>query len=90
MNEFEQFVERVRALVHCLDNILTPDQCARIEHLISHDEHGEALRALAWIIVEERKFVPPQVVADIRSLSDGLVDDADMPPNLDEHIIRSK
>lgn len=87
MNPFELYVSRVRALVSSLRDNLSPDECSRVEHLINHDECGEALTSLAWIIVNENKRVPAEAIAAIRELSEGLVADEDMPPNLDQHAI---
>jgi hypothetical protein len=87
MNEFDDFVGLVRGLVISLAAILTPEECAEVEHYIDHDEHGEALRSLAWIIVESNLRVPAEAVRAIRELSDGLVLPEHMPPTLDAHII---
>lgn len=85
MSELEAFLNRVRSLLTSLEGTLNPSEISEVEHLMDHDEIGEALRTLAWIIVEEDKRVPFETIASIRELSRGLVDEADMPPGLDEH-----
>jgi hypothetical protein len=89
LSEQDDFVGRVRGLVIGLWGYLSADECAEVEHLIDHDEIGEALRALAWIIVEEDKRVPASSIATIRELVDGLVEPEHMPDNLDDHAVRS-
>jgi len=86
VTEQEQFVGRARDLVVSLRGILASEECAEVEHLIDRDEVGEALRALAWIIVEEDKRVPAEVVTAINELSRGLVAEEHMPPNLKDHV----
>lgn len=87
MTEHEDFIGRVRGLVVSLWGILSSEECAEVEHLIEHDELGEALRALAWIIVEEDKRVPPDAITAIEEMSEGLVDEEHMPPTLRQHVL---
>jgi hypothetical protein len=56
-----------------------------VMHLVDHDEGGEAMLTLAWIIVEEDLKIPANAIAEIRYLSDEVVDPADLPPSLDDH-----
>ena len=88
MSEHEDFVGRVRGLVVSLWGIVSSDECSEVEHLIEHDELGEARRALAWIIVEENKLVPAEALSAIEELSAGLVEKEHMPPTLHEHVRR--
>jgi hypothetical protein len=88
MTEREMFLSRVHALVSSLDGVLDGLQIREVEHLIDHNEIGEALRTLAWIIVEENKRIPPDALASLRELSEGLVEAQHMPPGLDSHVER--
>jgi hypothetical protein len=40
---------------------------------------------LAWIIVNEQRMVPVNLIQDIRSHAAGLVDEELMPENLDDY-----
>jgi hypothetical protein len=51
--DFDDLSGRLRGLLIGLDDVLTKDEAAEVEELLDHAEFGEALRALAWIIVEE-------------------------------------
>lgn len=86
MNNLNDYLCRVHAVVKSSQHVLSEAELAEVEHLIEHDEPAEALRTLAWIIVEGNKKVPRDVVAGIRALSEGLVDPAHMPLNLDSHV----
>lgn len=88
MSEQDDFVGRVRGLVIGLSGHLSAAECAEVEHLIDHGEIGEALRAIAWIIVEEDKRVPASCITTLRELGDGLVAPEHMPNELDEHAHR--
>ncbi|NLS95807.1 MAG: hypothetical protein GXX96_27040 [Planctomycetaceae bacterium] len=68
-------------------SILSNQESAEVEHLIAHDECPEALRTLAWIIVEEGKRVPRETIEAIRQLSEGLIDEKHMPDDLDSHVL---
>ena len=86
MSAYDEFAGRVRGLVISLSGIFTPDECREVEHFIDHDEAGEALITLAWIIVEEDKRIPSETLAAIRDLSRGLMSEKDMPLGLDDHV----
>ena len=75
----------IRALLKSLSSRLSQTERQEVEHLITHDECGEALRTLAWIIVEEKKKVPSEAIRRIKELSAGLVATEDMPPDLDAY-----
>lgn len=85
MTTLEDYVNQVRQLLASVSPILTDTEQAEVSHLIDHDECGEALRALAWIVVEENKRIPASSIAAIRELSEGLIDETDLPPNLDSY-----
>lgn len=87
MSIFEDYVKRVRDLLASVNAILTDEEIARVEHLIDHGECPEALRALAWIIVEGGKKVRRETVDAIRILCGGLIADEHMPDDIESHII---
>lgn len=86
MTALGDYLGRAQALVLSLADDLTDAEQHEVRHLIDHDEVGEALRTLAWIIVEEDKRVPATAISAIRELSTGLVDADDLPPNLERHV----
>lgn len=86
MSDRELFVGRVRGLLISMWGTLSPDESAEVQHLIDHDEVGEALRTLAWIIVEADKRISRDAYNAIRELSAGLVDDKHMPADLAAHV----
>lgn len=88
MTEQEDFVGRVRGLVISLLGILSHDESDEVERLIDHGELGEALRSLAWIIVEEGKRVPSEAIDAIEELSEGLVVKEHMPSTLRECVLK--
>jgi hypothetical protein len=87
MRDRDDFVGRLRGVVVSLWGTLSSEECAEVEHLIEHDELGEALRTLAWIIVEEDKRVPAEVVTRIEELAFGLVEPRHMPTALQDHML---
>jgi hypothetical protein len=76
----------VREVLKSAKRVLTTAEIHEVEHLIRHGEPPEALRSLAWIIVEENKLVSARTVEGIRKLTSGLLDPDHLPPNLDSHI----
>jgi hypothetical protein len=90
MSALEDFAGRLRGLVISLADFLDPADIELVHHLIDHDEGGEALLTLSWIIVEKNKHVPSDALVAIRELSEGLVDPVDMPPGLDKHAIKDE
>jgi hypothetical protein len=85
MTSLENYLLRVRNLLTSVSGVLTDAEQAEVSHLIDHDECGEALRTLAWIVVEENKRIPASAIAAIRELSQGLVAEGDLPETLDFH-----
>jgi hypothetical protein len=79
-----KYMRRLHALVARLDHVLTPQQREDVERLIDHSEGPEAMLTLAWILVEGDKRVPASAIDEIRDLADGLIDEKDFPPNLDQ------
>jgi hypothetical protein len=84
----EHYLRRVRDLLSSVAAILTHDEQAEVSYLVDHGEPAEALRTLAWIIVEEDKRVPAAALAAIKDLTAGLVDEKDLPDRLDDFAAR--
>lgn len=88
MTARDDYIGAIRGLVISLVDVLSAEECAEVEHLVDHGEPAEAVRSLAWIIVEEGKFVSADVVSSIEELVRGFIDPADMPANLREHTLQ--
>ena len=84
VGDMEHYLGRVRGVLISLADRLTPQEAAEVEDFISHGEPAEGLRTLAWILVEEHKTAPARTIADLRSLTAGLILDEDMPQHLDD------
>jgi hypothetical protein len=87
MTSPEQYLTRMKGLLDAVSVVLSPEERDEIQHLIDHGEPAEGVRALAWIIVDGDKYVSPHVIAEIRTLSEGLVPEQYLPPHLDEHVL---
>jgi hypothetical protein len=81
-----EYVAKVEALVAGVSPVLTSDEEGEVRHLIDHNECGEALVSLAWIISDGNKLITPAQYRSILALSLGLVDPQDLPPDLEEHV----
>lgn len=84
MTMLDDYLHRVRSLLSSVATVLTAEQQEEVSHLIDHGEPAEALRALAWIVVEENKRIPVRAIGAIRELTAGLVDEQDLPENLND------
>jgi hypothetical protein len=80
------FVRQVRDLVTVVSARLSATAGAEAMHLVEHNEHGEALRTLAWCVVNENTYISQQAYDELRNLSQGLVAASDMPESLAQHI----
>lgn len=83
MSDLDAYLGRTRGLLISIADQLTPDECREVEHLIEHGEPAEGMRALAWIIVEERKKIPAEAIATLRELTASLIEEEHMPSDLD-------
>ena len=84
MTKLDDYLHRVRGLLSSVASVLTVEEQDELSHLIDHGEPAEALRALAWIVVEENKRIPASAIAAIRELTSGLVDENDLPNKLSD------
>jgi hypothetical protein len=83
----EDYLGRVNGLVISLMGILDAEELDRAQHLIDHGEPAEGVARLAWIIVQNDRYVSASVVASIRELSEGLVAEEDLPADLSSHVL---
>lgn len=79
----EQYLQEVCDLIDSLRSILTEAEVAEVEYLVDHDEPVEGLRALAWIIHDEKKNVTANSVASILKLIGDAVPKTDLPPGFE-------
>jgi hypothetical protein len=82
MSTPHDYLKRLRSLVARVDAALTTDERADVERLINHDEGGEAMLTLAWVLVEGNRRVSVGTIREIRELADGLIDPAEFPSSL--------
>lgn len=85
MNDPEDYLGRVQAIVWDVSKYVSEAGIRRVQHLVDHGEPAEGMCALAWIIVNEQRRVPANLIRDIRSHAAGLVDEEFMPENLDDY-----
>lgn len=83
-SEMDEFRGRVQATIWDAAGWISDERRSRAQHYLEHSEAGEAMYSLAWAIAEERTLVPRALIVAIRDLSEGLVDEEDMPTNLDD------
>jgi hypothetical protein len=84
MSAMDDYLGRVQAALWDAAGWVSAERRAWAQHLVDHGEPAEGMRALAFAIVDEGTLVPRSLIAAIRELSAGLVDDEDMPGNLDD------
>ena len=83
--DFDELIGRMRGLLIALGPALSPEESAEVEELLDHAELGEALRTLAWLIVEEDKRIPAADVLGIESLAARLEIIEELPATLRDH-----
>lgn len=85
MTPVEIYIFKVQRLLADLSSVLTLEEQREVSHLIDHGEPAEALRTLAWLVVDGDKRIPAQAIVAIRELTSGLIDAGDLPNNLNAH-----
>ena len=83
MSAQEDYLQRLRHVLTQVEPALSAEEHADIRRLVDHDEGGEAMLTLAWILVDGGRRVPATTIRDIRELAEGLIEPSDFPPNLD-------
>lgn len=84
MSEIDELDARIRALLVSLHLKLAPEERAEVEELLDHAELGEALRTLAWVIVEEDAQVARATLLEIEALASRMAISNELPPALRE------
>jgi hypothetical protein len=89
-SEFLNYQHQVRAAVRdCYPKLERPE-VLEIEHLIDHNENGEALLTLARIIVEKKATVSCGTITTLKKLIDGFAEASLLPENLHQCAAKSE
>jgi hypothetical protein len=72
--------------VDSLADTLSGEDRVFLHRLIDHNEAGEALTSLAWMVVDGNKTISASAMNEFHRLADGLVSAEFMPPNFDSHV----
>jgi hypothetical protein len=86
--EIDDLSGRLRGLVIALGDVLAKDEAREVDHLLEHAEFGEALRTLAWIIVEEDKRIARSHFDEIQTLADRMDMAHELPQQLARHVLK--
>jgi hypothetical protein len=73
-----------------LSSVLSSSEVAEVEEFLEHAELGEALRTLAWIIVEENRQVSAVDLEEIQSLAQRMEMSDELPDDLADHAAGSR
>lgn len=87
MSTPQDFARRLDDLVASVAGVLSNQHLPLVKELIDHGEGGEAIILLASLIAQGDERVPAAVIAEIRDLAEDYVDEDDLPPDLDSHIL---
>jgi hypothetical protein len=74
----------LRGLVISIANTLSSDEVGLLMHLIDHDEGGEAMLSLAWIVVESGRSLPAAAAREIVRFASDLGVATDLPASFGE------
>lgn len=80
--KYKQLSNDIRGILRALNPYLEGAQIDEVMRFVNHDEYGEALRTLGWILVEEDKSVPVEVLNEIKRLADEMGVRGELPPSL--------
>ncbi|MGL5829079.1 MAG: hypothetical protein ACRC0L_05860 [Angustibacter sp.] len=83
--DFDELLGRIRGLLISLGATLSSEESSEVDELLDHAELGEALRSLAWLIVEEGKRVARSDVREIESLASRMDISGELPEALSQH-----
>lgn len=79
---FDVMSGRIRGLLISTGSVLSPREAAEIEEFLDHGEFGEALRTLAWLIVEEGKEIAVADIHEIEALADRMAISDELPGSI--------
>jgi|GEM_PF-2662144 len=79
---YEKVDERLQAIMVGVRVALEPEKLRVAERLAHHGEYGEALYAIAWLVVEEDARVSAPVLTEIVALSREMGTEKDLPLDL--------
>lgn len=82
---FNELSGRIRGLLISIWSALSSRESAEIEEFLDHAELGEALRALAWLIVEEGKEIAVVDIHEIQALAARMAISDELPGSLIQH-----
>lgn len=85
MNNPDDYLGRVQAIVWEASKYISTAGTQRVQYLVDHGEPAEGTCALAWIIVNEQRKVPANLIREIRSHAQDLVEGQFMPEDLDDY-----
>ncbi len=83
--DFDELAGRIRGLLISLGGTVAFEDSAEVDELLDHAELGEALRALAWLIVEDGKRVAMADVLEIEALAARMDMSQELPQTLRRH-----
>ncbi|HET7475118.1 MAG TPA: hypothetical protein VFJ97_03735 [Dermatophilaceae bacterium] len=88
--DFDEVNGRIRGLVIALSGVLSANEAGEVEEFLEHAELGEALRTLAWIVVEEKKLIALADLMEMQLLADRLGITGELPEGLSDHVVDAK
>ena len=83
--DFGELVGRIRGPLTSLGSTLPREEASEVDELLAHAELGEALRSLAWLIVEEDKPVVMADLYDLESLATQMGMTDELPVTFSRH-----
>ena len=86
MTEHADFIDDLNSFASSLADRISSQELADVRHLIDHNEAGEAILALAWILREHKMAPQSGVVNELRDLADGLVDSPELERALNHSV----
>ena len=80
LEAMERYRDRCMTLVIRLDGVLSAETLSQAQHLIDHGEPSIGVEYLAWAITQQKRRLPPELIAELREL---VMDEDQLPPDLD-------
>jgi hypothetical protein len=84
MTIFEDYLARVGATLEMAEPYISKDRMILIREFVEFGEPAEAVRYIAWTIVEDGIKVPAELIASIRASSSDIAGPDAVPDNLDD------